>query len=226
MVKPVAYDEGFFDDGRQYFAHGLTAWRDFVMLSLQAKSIADFGCGQGDWLEPLEGSIPVWGCDGYADEAHLRIDKKNFRNIDISSVDPATLDVGPRDVVMSLEAMEHVVNSRENNFIDCLLVPNPRLIVLGVAAGYGKYDPSLVKYNRLGEAIPGGPEWHMQFGRHHVNCQPTSVVIEKMKTRGYVVDQALTDTFAGLKVPGKTRKSVYAFAGFYRRNTRVYRKAP
>ena len=99
MHKFTTYDNGFFDDGRRYFAHGLPVWKDFVLNDLGAKSIADFGCGQGDWLEPLQGIIPVWGCDGYADTANLRIDALNFRKIDIGTVSPKKLDVGKRDVV-------------------------------------------------------------------------------------------------------------------------------
>lgn len=219
------YDEGFFDDGRRYFAKGLPAWTDFVLNTLQAKSIADFGCGQGDWLEPLQGTIPVWGCDGYANVETLRIDRANFSTADIGTVDPKTLNVGERDVCMSLEAMEHVPANKESNFLDCLLHPNPRVVVFGVASGWGVYDPSIVKVSRQMEMIPGGPEWHPQWGRRHVNCQPVELVIEKMATRGYVVDEALSNTFRNLKVPGKTRKSVFAFAGFYRKNTRVYVKA-
>jgi len=226
MHKFTTYDNGFFDDGRRYFAHGLPVWKDFVLNDLGAKSIADFGCGQGDWLEPLQGIIPVWGCDGYADTANLRIDALNFRKIDIGTVSPKKLDVGKRDVVMSLEAMEHVSADKENNFLDCLLVPKPKIVVFGVASGWGTYDPTQHKVNRLGEKIPGGPEWHAQWGRHHVNCQPVDVVIEKMKTRGYVVDQTLSDKFSSLRVPSaKNGRLRYAFASFYRKNTRVYRKS-
>ena len=225
MAKPTNYDNGFFNDGRKYFEHGLGVWKDFVLNDLKATSIADFGCGQGDWLEPLQQSIPIWGCDGYADLNHLRVSPLNFRHIDIATVIPGNLDVGPRDVVMSLEAMEHVVHAKEKNFLDCLLIPNPRLVVLGVASGRGTYDPTQYKVNRLGEVIPGGPDWKIQWGRHHVNCQPVDVVIAKMARRGYVVDQALSDQFSELKAPGKNGRLRCAFASFYRKNTRVYKKA-
>jgi hypothetical protein len=224
MTKVPDYDGGFFDAGRQYFEHGLPAWKDFVLNELKATSIADFGCGQGDWLEPLQGTIPVWGCDGYANEDHLRIDKENFRKVFLGDVTPEDLDVGERDVVMSLEAMEHVTSAKEDAFLDCMLSPNPRLVVFGVASGWGIYDPTQFKVNRLGEQIPGGPDWHMQWGRHHVNCQPVQLVIAKMLTRGYVVDEPLSTTFANLKAPGRGGRARCAFASFYRKNTRVYRK--
>lgn len=225
-MKKIDYDNGFFDDGRQYFAHGLPVWKDFVLNDLAATSIADFGCGQGDWLEPFQGTIPVWGCDGYAREDMLRVDAKNFQKVDISVSRPSDLTVGPRDVVMSLEAMEHVANDKEHNFLDCMLSPDPRLVVFGVASGWGTYDPTQFKVNRLKEKIPGGPDWHMQWGRHHVNCQPVDVVIAKMDARGYVVDPALSDKFSNLRVPkGDGKKGTrLAFASFYRKNTRVYRK--
>jgi hypothetical protein len=225
MAKVPTYDGEFFDAGRQYFEHGLPAWKSFVLDDLKAKSIADFGCGQGDWLEPLKGVIPVWGCDYGADEEHLRIDRGDFRKVDLTKLGPKDLDVGKRDVVMSLEAMEHLAVDHEANFLDCMLSPKPRLVVLSVASGWGTYDPTQFKLNRLKERIPGGKDWHPQWGRHHVNCQPVSVVIEKMAARGYVVDQDLSDRFASLKAPGKGGRPRCAFASFYRKNTRVYRKA-
>lgn len=226
MVKIPTYDNGFFDDGRQYFAHGLPAWKDFVLNDLKAESIADFGCGQGDWLEPFVDLIPVWGCDYGADESHLRIPKENFQKVDLTKLGPSDLTVGKRDIVMSLEAMEHLEFVHETNFLDCLLAPNPRIIVFGVASGWGAYDPTQYKINRLGERIPGGPNWHMQWGRHHVNCQPVEVVIEKMAARKYIVDEALSFKFSNLRVAsGKGNRTRMAFASFYRKNTRVYRKA-
>lgn len=224
MVRIPSYDDGFFDDGRQYFAKGLPAWKDFVLNELKAASLADFGCGQGDWLEPLLGSIPVWGCDGFADVSSLRVPASDFEKVDIGVILPSLLGVGKRDVVMSLEAMEHVAANRESNFLDCMLSPDPRLVVLGVAAGHGVYDPLQGKINRLGEFIPGGPDWKMQRGRHHVNCQPVDAVVEKMKKRGYTVNAQLSQRFSTLTVPGVRKKQVFAFAGFYRKNTRVYEK--
>lgn len=230
MAKVLNYDGGFFDAGRQYFEHGLGVWKDFVINDLKATALADFGCGQGDWLEPLQGLIPVWGCDGYADEQHLRVNSTNFSKLFLGDVTPKELPTRANklqcgDVVISLEAMEHVTNAKEGNFLDCMLAHDPRLVVLGVASGWGTYDPSQFKINRLGEEIPGGPDWHMQYGRHHVNCQPVEYVIAKMARRGYVVDDVLSERFRNLKVPGRRRKLVYAFAGFYRKNTRVYRRA-
>jgi len=221
MPKIPDYDGGFFDDGRQYFAHGLPAWKEFVLNDLKACSLADFGCGQGDWLEPVQDIIPVWGCDGYADLANLRVNPANFRKLFLGDVSPSELDVGKRDVVMSLEAMEHVTAEKEGAFLDCMLSPDPRLVVFGVASGHGIYDPTQFKLNRLKEKIPGGPQWHMQWGRHHVNCQPVEVVIEKMKARGYVVDDELSTKFSTLRASARK----LAFASFYRKNTRVYRKA-
>jgi hypothetical protein len=63
----------------------------------------------------------------------------------------------------------------------------------------------------------------MQIGRHHVNCQPHDVVIAKMKERGWIVDDVLSHAFSHLRVPSKGGTK-YAFAEFYRSNTRVYRR--
>ncbi len=225
MAKVSNYDGAFFDAGRQYFAHGLPVWKEFVTNELKAKSLADFGCGQGDWLEPLKDEIPVWGCDYGADEQHLRIDAKDFQKVDLTKMGPKDLTVGKRDVVMSLEAMEHLEYVHEDNFMNCMLSADPRLVVFGVAAGWGTYDPTQFKTNRLGEKIPGGPDWHMQYGRHHVNCQPVSEVIAKMAKRGYVVDEVLSKMFSELRVrSNKGNRTRYAFASFYRKNTRIYRR--
>jgi hypothetical protein len=168
--------------------------------------------------------MPVWGCDYGADETHLRIDRSNFRMLDLTKVRPADLDVGHRDVVMSLEAMEHLEYVHESNFLDCMLSPEPRLVVFSVAAGRGIYDPTQFKTNRLGEKIPGGPDWRLQWGRHHVNCQPKEAVVAKMLQRGYEVDQQLTNSFISLRAPGKSSRGRLAFASFYRKNTNVYRR--
>lgn len=221
----TTYDDGFFDAGRKYFEHGLPAWKHFVLNDLKAKSIADFGCGQGDWLEPFVGTIPVWGCDGYADEKHLRIPTKDFTKLMLGDVTVDELGESHFDVVMSLEAMEHVPASKENNFFDCMLSPEPRLVVFSVASGWGTYDPTQFKTNRMGEQIPGGPDWHMQWGRHHVACQPVEVVIEKMAHRGYIVDEDFSKKFSQLRAPGATVRGRCAFASFYRKNTRIYRRA-
>jgi len=218
------YDDGFFDDGRQYFARGLPAWHDFVLNDLKAQSIADFGCGQGDWMESLQGIIPVWGCDFDPNPAHLRITSANYQQVDFTKTAPKSLNVGQRDVVMSLEVMEHLEHVHEANFLDCMLSPDPRLVVFGVASGRGIYDPTQFKVNRKGEQVPGGPLWKHQWGRHHVNCQPVDVVIAKMAARGYRVNQPLSDKFATLTVPGKAGRPKLAFASFYRKNTRVYEK--
>lgn len=226
MAAEITYDDGFFDAHRGYFARGLPAYRRFVLEDLQAKSIADFGCGQADWLEPFVGMIPVWGCDGHANEDQLRVPRENFQKIDLSKQGPSDLTVGERDVVMSLEAMEHLECVHESNFLDCMLSPNPRIVIFGVASGRGPYDPTQFKFNRLGEKMPGGPEWKPQWGRHHVNCQPVSVVIEKMAARGYEVDDVLSAQFANLRAPAARKKNgKFAFASFYRKNTRVYRRA-
>lgn len=222
MTKEVTYDNGFFDAHRRYFERGLPAWRSFVLDTLKATSIADFGCGQGDWLEPFVGEIPVWGCDGYADVNALRIPNDSFQSVDMTKQGTKDLTVGKRDVVLSLEAMEHLEHLYEANFLDCMLSPGPRVVVFGVASGRGTYDPTQFKENRLGEQVPGGPDWKIQFGRHHVNCQPVEVVIAKMRARGYVVDEALSKAFSNLRVPGKTSRGRYAFASFYRKNARVY----
>jgi len=227
MVQMPDYDGEFFNAGRQYFAHGLPAWKDFVLNDLKATSLADYGCGQGDWLEPFEGIIPVWGCDGYADEAHLRVKKENFSKLMLGDVLPKDLPVDAfvrsGDVVMSLEAMEHVANDKEGNFLDCMLNASPRLVVFSVASGWGTYRPEQFKLNRLDEKVPGGPDWHLQWGRHHANCQPVDVVIDKMHHRGYDVNEELSNKFRTLKVPsGKGNRTRLAFASFYRKNTRVY----
>lgn len=225
MPKVPSYDDGFFNAGRQYFELGLPAWKEFVLNDLAATSLADFGCGQGDWLEPFKDIIPIWGCDYGADENCLRIGKVNFRKLDLTLVDPKALDVGKRDVVMSLEVMEHLSERWETNFLDCLLSPDPRLVVFSVASGWGIYDPTQFRINRLGERVLGGSNWHMQYGRHHVNCQPVVEVIAKMAKRGYAVDEALSKMFSQLRVvSSKGNRTRYAFASFYRKNTRVYRK--
>lgn len=217
------YNDKFFDDCRNFYIAGIPSWKEFVVNKLKATSIADFCCGRGDWIKPFEDLMPIWGCDSYNNLDKLNIKKENFRTIDFTTSDLSDLDVGKRDVVMSLEAIEHISYEFESKILDCMLSTEPRIVVLGIASGHGKYDPTQFTKDKDGNNIPGGIDWYPQGGMHHINCQPVNVVIEKMKNRGYIVDDELSNEFMNLKSIRQPQR--LAFADFYHKNTRIYKKA-
>lgn len=178
-----------------------------------------------DWVTGLlhsMGHIPISGVDLPTTPVdHLSIPQTCFLGADLEKPHP---EFAPVDVVMSLETMEHLAHTSESAFIDSLLAGEPRLVILSCAAGRGQYDVDQTTYTtRDGIRVPGGKLWKRAAGRRHINCQPNEVVIEKMRRRGYFVDEVLTSKFANLRSPRKRGNGTkHAFARFYRDNTRVY----
>lgn len=87
---------------------------------MDVRSIADFGCGQGAWLE-VWGELGVsdrLGLDGaYVDPATLFVPAECFRPVDLANA----VDLGRRfDVVQSLEVAEHLPEAAAALFVQTL----------------------------------------------------------------------------------------------------------
>jgi SAM-dependent methyltransferase len=110
------------------------------------KSVVDFGCGSGAWLEPWNraGVDDVLGCDGsYVPSETLLIDADRFMPVDLA----APIRLGRSfDLVQSLEVAEHLPASAASIFIETLVRHAPLVL--------------------FSAALPG------QGGEHHLNEQP------------------------------------------------------
>jgi trans-aconitate methyltransferase len=166
------YDAAFYDKHTKYYEKGLKSFQDFIINECSAQSLADVGCGMGDWSAPLQEKIPVLGIDfsvGAVEKQQLK--QENFLQHDLTHPLSKT---EKKDVVSSLEVYEHILAEHEDTYLANLLSFDPRILILSCAP-------------------PG------QWGRgHHNPCTPDHVTA-KMLERGYVPELVLTQKFSKLK---------------------------
>jgi len=129
-----------------------------VAGAMPVASIADFGCGQGAWLQAWSGTgAEIIGLDGdYVDRSRLLIPPHAFLPADLA----APVRLGRRfDLVQSLEVAEHLPLAHAGMFIDTLTSHADAVL--------------------FSAAVPG------QGGEHHVNEQPLELWRGLFAARGY-----------------------------------------
>lgn len=115
-----------------------------VLAATPARSVADFGCGQGAWLSVWKAAgLSVYGVDGaYVNPARLLIAAAEFQPADLAG----KIDLRRRfDLVQSLETAEHLPPALAAGFVADLVAHADRVL--------------------FSAAVPG------QGGEHHVNEQ-------------------------------------------------------
>jgi SAM-dependent methyltransferase len=125
---------------------------------MPARSVVDFGCGQGAWLSVWASTgASVVGVDGpYVDRCHLLIDPGDFHGADLTT----PIDLGRQfDLVQSLEVAEHLPVENARQFVDTLIVHGPCVL--------------------FSAAVPG------QGGENHLNEQPPDYWRALFRERGY-----------------------------------------
>jgi SAM-dependent methyltransferase len=159
------YDATFFrnvEDGAMSSAEVVLP---IVQQHLAVRSIVDFGCGNGVWLNVWKrlGAERVQGLDGsWVDLRTLWIDTAEFTQADLSQ--PVDLH-RTFDLVQSLEVAEHIPNASAEVFID-----------------------NLVRHGRqilFSAAVPG------QLGVQHVNERPYGYWRDLFAKRNYVLLDAI-----------------------------------
>jgi hypothetical protein len=142
------YDAQFLSYGRSMATRSAEVIVPILMMALRPRSVADFGCGRGAWLEiwKTAGASEVLGVDGdYVDRSDLAVDLSEFSARDLGH----TIDLDRRfDLVESLEVAEHLPESRARGFVADLCRHGDRVL--------------------FGAAPPG------QGGEYHINEQPYS----------------------------------------------------
>ena len=136
-----------------------------LLKELKISSVTDLGCGTGDYVKRIAGAaISVQGFDGNPTTAEL----------DVSG----GLCVGPvdltkertwnmTDAAMSIEVAEHIPAQFEDTFVDNLVSSARHLVILSWA-------------------VPG------QMGKGHVNGKRKEQVNQKMKERGWEMNEGFT----------------------------------
>ncbi len=163
------YDEKFYDYIEQMNIDDEIILQ-FIIQRLSPKSIVDFGCGEGSWLNKVllyDNKIDVLGLDGvYINKNRLKISEENFKAVDLRK--PIVLDK-EFDLAISTEVAEHLEEPFADIFVDNITNASKQIL--------------------FSAAVPG------QGGVHHVNEKWQSYWIAKFENRGYYCDFSLRNYF-------------------------------
>lgn len=161
------YDRAFYAEHAAGSRRSADVVVPLVLEAVGPRSVADVGCGTGEWLAAFRerGVTDVLGLDGaYAAELGLKIPKEDFKAVTL----PAGMDAGRRfDLAMSVEAAEHLPAARAAEL---------------VAGLCGLSDVIL-----FSAAIP------FQGGTNHVNEQWPDYWAKLFAARGYQAVDCLRD---------------------------------
>jgi SAM-dependent methyltransferase len=180
-------------DGRYYSYINAGATRSagivlpLVLKTFPVTSVADFGCGQGAWLDVWRqlGVSDVVGVDGaYVDCGSLLIPASCFRPADLGR--PVALG-RTFDLVQSLEVAEHLPESSAATFVETL-TSHSQLVLFSAAP-------------------PG------QGGEHHVNEQPYTFWRTLFAARNYaMIDLLRPRLLLNTQIEAWYRYNTFVFA--------------
>ena len=155
------YKENFFKTFEEGSLRSAEAVVPLVLGLVRPTSVIDFGCGIGTWLSVFKahGVADVLGLDGaYVKKEILRIPQNRFVPVDLEK----PVRMGRKfDLVVSLEAVEHLPEGCAGTFVDSLVAHGPLVL--------------------FSAAVP------LQSGEHHVNEQWPDYWAKLFRDRGYVV---------------------------------------
>jgi 2-polyprenyl-3-methyl-5-hydroxy-6-metoxy-1,4-benzoquinol methylase len=135
--------------------------------NLSGDVVGDLGCGDGNIIYNLQAlGHKVWGVDSGVDKLGGVNKSIDFYQEDLS----LDVDLPEADIVISLEVGEHLSKDSEGIFIDNLVRPKPKHIIMSVAT--------------IG-----------QEAKSHFNLQPRRLWIWGIERCGYQEDEALEYKF-------------------------------
>ena len=136
MSDDEFYNDGFYKDQAEASYKSAKLVLDVVFKEIfEPSSVLDIGCGTGSWLSAASelGVQDIWGLDGSSAVVnHLMIDKKNWRQEDLSQ--PILLN-RQFDLAMSLEVAEHI-NVRSHSHFVQNLTAHSEIILFSAALPY------------------------------------------------------------------------------------------
>lgn len=170
MDKKSVYNENFYDNFEDTTIMAGKLILPYVIGILSPRSIIDFGCGEGAWLQivkEIDQTIDVCGLDGsYVKPEQLKIEKDEFIPSDLKE----RIELGKTfDLAISLEVGEHLEEEYADEFVGNIIRHSDRVL--------------------FSAAIPE------QGGTHHVNERWQSYWVEKFKNQGFYVSTALRNRF-------------------------------
>ncbi len=146
LAQPISpYDNNFYDENADGSLRSARAIAPLVIALTDPRSVVDFGCGIGTWLQAVIecGVDDYLGLDGdHVDRSQLRIPTERFRPMDLTCPDRLGRMF---DLAVCLEVAEHLPATAAPNLVRALTEAAP--VVLFSAA------------------VPG------QMGTNHVNEQ-------------------------------------------------------
>lgn len=165
-MNEIVYNEDFYSGSYERKIAGSRKVLNLLLKILpQVHTAADFGCGVGAWLLPLqEQNIRIHGFDGpWLPLKYLYIPEKDFTVInlldDLQNKNSSIWNLTTFDLIITLEVAEHIPPSLADDFID-LLTEHANFILFSAA-------------------IPG------QGGTEHLNEQYPSYWCNKFMERGF-----------------------------------------
>jgi len=132
------------------------------------KSVVDFGCGIGAFLEGFyEGGANIKGYEYLYDNAKNQIPQLILHHIGYgNAMEP--IDCGKFDLAMSIEVAEHILEDKSDIFVENLVNASNKYILF-TAAGPG------------------------QSGSGHINGQPIDFWITKFTSHGFNLNKKETE---------------------------------
>ncbi len=160
------YDKAFYDHSDQKAVNSAPAITKTIILYFNPSTVIDVGCGCGALLQCLKKhSIKVEGLE-YA-EAGLDICRMRGLNVKKFDLENDIYDCEKQyDLVVSMEVAEHLAESCADRYVDLLCGLSNNILITAAEPGYG--------------------------GTNHVNEQPHEYWIDKLDSKGYTFDKALS----------------------------------
>lgn len=150
------------EDDQHVYIPELSKEINKFVLDNNIKTVYDFGCGRGEYLDQLTKAYPdiqATGFEGHQTDGVY----KNIIKQDLSE----KMEISTVDLVISIEVGEHIPKEFEQTFLDNISNHAKNHIILSWA-------------------IVG------QTGLGHINCQENKYIIKEMISRGWVFDKNRT----------------------------------
>lgn len=135
-----AYDATFFEGNRQLAERAAKTIVGIVARALPVRSVVDFGCAEGVWLQAWRdaGVEDLVGLDGdYVDRSRFRLPTSCFRPADLAQ----PIDLGRRfDLAQSLEVAEHLPAEAAPGFVAAIVGHAPLALFSAAPPGQGGFN--------------------------------------------------------------------------------------